>query len=152
MSNTNVSIVDPNRGNTTYTFQEALPVQLAGGGNTGGALPYSYVSQGTNSDAMVVSNTQTTLFSELCVNLQNTVGYLKIYDKATAPANTDTPKLRIPVPCTSGNTGGGEAFPFPPQGVVFTNGLAFRMTGGIADNDNTNVSANALVLNLVYQN
>lgn len=61
--------------------------------------------------------------------------YLKLYDKATAPASTDTPKLTLPLPA-----GAGFAFDFP-QGVSFTLGLGYRITTGTADNDTGAVAA-----------
>lgn len=72
------------------------------------------------------------------------VCYLKLYDKATAPASTDTPKLTIPI-----DAGVSVALDFV-RGISFTAGLGYRLTTGSADNDIGAVAAGDVVgLNLV---
>lgn len=71
--------------------------------------------------------------------------YLKLYDKASAPSETDTPIATITLP------------PSVPVNVVSdeglyvcANGIGFRTTTGAADNDTNAVAANEIVLNLFY--
>jgi hypothetical protein len=73
------------------------------------------------------------------------VTYLKLYDKASAPAETDTPKLTIYLPASL-------KFNIDfPQGLNFPTGIGYRLVTGNADNDNTSVAAAAvLAFNLVY--
>lgn len=75
-------------------------------------------------------------------NIGAAAAFLKVYDKATAPAATDTPKLVIRLAATTGN----ERIPFP-SGLFFENGLGIRITGALADNDATAVGADEVVVN-----
>lgn len=77
-------------------------------------------------------------------NLINTTGsavYVKLYDKATAPAPaSDTPKIRIQIPAN------GQAFhPLGPIGWMFNTGIAVVMVTGAADTDDTAVAAGAIL-------
>lgn len=74
--------------------------------------------------------------------------YIRLYDKATAPATTDTPVWSGVIP---GNTSGaGIALPIP-DGLLLANGLGVRVTAAIADNDNTALVANTVMVNLGYR-
>lgn len=78
-------------------------------------------------------------------NAKTTPVYLKLYDETTVPVSTDTPKKTIYLPATS-----AFAIDFP-AGVDFANGLGFRLTAGVADNDATAlVAGDILALNLDY--
>lgn len=87
------------------------------------------------------------LYSIDAVNINIAIRYLKIYDKATAPTSSDTPKLRLGVP--GGATGGIVRLTFPKP-VRFLNGIGIRLVTGIADNDATAGSANETLINLAY--
>lgn len=116
---------------------------------SGGCTPYSYQSVGTAQDATVVKAGAGQLFGSIAVtNVNAAVRHLKFYDKATAPDSSDTPKLRIVIPANT--TGAGIVIPLPDAGVVFTAGITFRMTTGVADNDATGVAANEVVLNALF--
>jgi hypothetical protein len=74
------------------------------------------------------------------------VTYLKLYDKASAPAETDTPKLTIYLPASLKFN-----LDFGASGLLFPTGIGYRLVTGNADNDNTSVAAAAvLAFNLVY--
>lgn len=77
--------------------------------------------------------------------------FVKLYDKATAPSNSDTPVLTIRVPAGSSanllipqNSVGGD-------GIAFQQGIGLRATTGVADNDNTGPSTNDVICNVFYQ-
>jgi hypothetical protein len=74
--------------------------------------------------------------------------YLKLYNKASAPVlASDTPVMTILLPGnTSGATGNREFI----QGIEFTTGIAFAITGALADNDTTAIAAGEVILNLLY--
>jgi hypothetical protein len=74
--------------------------------------------------------------------------YLKLYNKATAPTNGDTPIKRYMVP---GNTNGAGFVIVHPMGVYCSAGIAFRLVAGMADNDNTSVSASEQLVNIDYK-
>ncbi len=70
--------------------------------------------------------------------------YLKLYEKATAPSEADTPEKTIYLPATS-------AFAIPLD-YAFQTGLGYRLTAAAADNDTTALSSgDILALNLDYR-
>ena len=73
------------------------------------------------------------------------VTYLKLYNKATAPASTDTP-LHTEYLAAS------QKFQLSfPRGLNFTAGIGYRLVTGVADNDATAVAAAAVLgLNIDY--
>lgn len=78
---------------------------------------------------------------------------LKIYDKATAADENDTPIFSIPVAA-----GGSETLDFrvkglgaEDEGAPFTAGIGLRATTEIADNGTTAPTANDVVVNLTYR-
>lgn len=112
-------------------------------GTTGGSTPYHLpggTTASTNS-TLVVSGIHT-LYSLSGINIGTTIGYVRVYDSATAPAcNSATGAIgTFPVPQNNGN-GAGFVLPIGPNGLAFTNGIAFCVTGGGADTDNTNAPA-----------
>ena len=74
------------------------------------------------------------------------VMYLKIYDKATAPTQADTPIMTIPLP--TGVSTGQFALPY---GIACSNGIGLRATTGLADNDVGGPDANDVVCNLLFK-
>ena len=74
--------------------------------------------------------------------------YVKIYNKATAPAvGTDTPIMTLVIPGNA--TGAGTNVAFNP-GIAFATGIGYGITTGIADNDTGAPAANEVVVNLFY--
>ncbi len=86
------------------------------------------------------------VFGILATNLRASTLYLKVYDKASAPNQNDTPTLTIPVP-SSGTIQivGGKG------GIEFKNGVGLRATTGISDNDTGAPDANEMVVNILYK-
>jgi len=78
--------------------------------------------------------------------------YLKIYDKATAPASSDTPLFTIPLPPPAPD--GTRHFPVEIPGEVcghaFALGIGVRATTGIADADTGIPGTNEVVVNILY--
>ncbi len=109
---------------------------------------YSLISLASD-NATNVSAVSGLLKGLLLYNVSASVRYLKIYDKATAPASTDTPFLRIAIP--GATTGGGNNY-FVDPGLPFNLGLGFRLTTGIADNDTGSVGAAEVLVNIFYRN
>lgn len=82
-------------------------------------------------------------------NAAAAVRYVKLYDKATAATETDTPKLTLLIPASAAvNVGlnGGDA----PVAISFDNGISLRATTGVADNNTVAPTANDVVINLLY--
>ena len=79
-------------------------------------------------------------------NAKATVVYLKVYNKATAPAETDTPIMTIYLAATA-----VFDFKLPDEGLYFVLGLGYRLVTDNADNGTTAVGAGDILgLNIVY--
>lgn len=78
-------------------------------------------------------------------NAKAAVVYLKIYDKVTAPAETDTPLMTIYLPASS-------SFIFNYEhGIEAESGLGYRLVTDNADNGTTAIAAgDILALNIGY--
>lgn len=107
---------------------------------------YSLLAAGSTQDASITA-TETILHAIVAVNINASVRYLKLYDKASAPTSSDTPALRLPL------TGGATGIPIviPNLNADFTLGLGLRITTGIADNDTGAPTASQTLVNLLYK-
>lgn len=93
---------------------------------------------------LVAKDSPGQIYAIQACNLNATVRYLKIYDKATAATEADTPVLTIALPA-------GTLPQFAiPQGIKFTTGISVRVTTGLADNDNGAPTAGETILNIAY--
>lgn len=109
------------------------------------AQPYKFISA-ASTNATVVSPGDHKVVTVVAVNTTTTVYYLKFYDKSTTPTcNSDPVKFLIPIPFGASNAGGGAVIPFGTDGLDFTQGFSFCITGGSADNDNTNAATGVTV-------
>ena len=106
----------------------------------GGALPYSVTS--VTATGIVVSSTPNKIFSIHWHNLNAGVRYLKVYDKATAATEADTPKFRFPMA-----SGAGQPITFP-KGAMFLNGISIRAVTELADNGTTGATASETIVNM----
>lgn len=69
-------------------------------------------------------------------NKTTTEKYFKVYNKASAPTvGTDTPAFTLPVP-----PNGGSVHEFT-MGIPLGTGIAYAITGAVADSDTTAVAA-----------
>lgn len=128
--------------------QAAIPISQAALA-TGGYTPDKLI--GTNStNATVIKSSAGTLGSLIVMNLNAAARYVKVYDKATAPAvGTDVPKQTYLIP--GGTAGSGVCIPLPDKGLAFANGISFATTTGIADSDTGAVAANEIIVNYGYK-
>lgn len=74
--------------------------------------------------------------------------FIKIYDQDTTPSILDTPIFTYRM---AGATTSSSASGIPSNGIFLEDGLSFRLTANVEDNDNTAVSANDVWIWLVYQ-
>src|SRR5436309_2733503 len=74
-------------------------------------------------------------------NNASALRYVKLYNKASAPSQSDTPLLTIPLPAN------GAANVLAPAGIDFTTGISCRATTGVADNDTGAPTANDVIVN-----
>lgn len=115
------------------------------GSPTFGAQPYKYISTSSTNSNLVVAGDHKVV-TVVVANTTTTVYYLKFYDKSVAPTcNTDAVKFLIPIPFGASNAGGGAVIPFGTDGLDFTQGFGFCITGGSADNDNSNAATGVTV-------
>ena len=83
------------------------------------------------------------------VNIASNSGgifFVKVYDKATAPTNSDVPVLILPGYISTDKLLTTYIFPNP---VFFGSGISIRVVGGVADNDTTGIAAAAFFVNLI---
>lgn len=74
-----------------------------------------------------------------------TISYLKLYDKASAPAETDTPRRTIYLTASA-----MFSFDFA-DGLEFGKGIGYRITTAAADNSTAAVASGAiLAMNIDY--
>ena len=113
------------------------------------AIPWQPYSQlNVNATGAVPVARQAFLGGLLLSNSHSAVVYVKVYNKATAATNADTPILRVMVPV------GGTVSPgslIPDGGLQFRSGVSIRATTGVADNDNTSPPSNTVIANLFYR-
>lgn len=78
-------------------------------------------------------------------NAAATRNYLKLYNKATTPSESDTPLITFAL-------GASGVFNFNLPPLLFDTGISYRLVTGAADNNTTAVAANDIVaLNIVYR-
>lgn len=117
----------------------------------GAAFPFHLVAAATTNSTLISTGNHVVSAVELG-GIGTSPAYVKFYDKATAPnCNTDPviKTLIIPVASTAANGAGSNVA--PPIGFQVQNGLGICVTGGIADNDNTAVSAASWIVNIDFR-
>lgn len=142
------AVTQPVSGTFWQATQPISGTVIANPGATtsGGATPYSYISAGSaNQDSQVIKASAGQTYGWQLFNTTSSARYVKVYDKATAPTSADTPVKRYLVPAN-----GGAVIP-QSSGVVFSNGIAFRITQNPADNDATAAATNDVLVNANYK-
>lgn len=113
---------------------------------TGGWSPTTVASAATN-NATSFKGSAGQVGAVYATNNGAAFAYVKFYDKASVPAPaTDTALLKYVIGLPPG--GGGQIA--IPAGLSFANGIAYAIVGGAANNDNTSVAANQVVLSFGY--
>jgi hypothetical protein len=112
-----------------------------------GSVPFRRIST-ADTNAAIISAGPTKLSTLVVGNINASMRYLKLYDKATAPTvGTDAPVFVVPIP--GGTSGAGGAISLP-NGLQFNKGLAMAITAGIADSDATAIGANEVCVSGAY--
>jgi len=129
-----------------------IRVKMCAGGEGGGVesdctTPFSLIAAATTNPTLVKKGPGK-LVSIIAVNVNAAVRYLKFYDIGVVPiAGSAIPARRYAIPASATGLGFVLA-PTVPMG--FQAGLAFTITGGVADNDATVIAANDVILTLEY--
>ncbi len=97
-------------------------------------------------NATLIKTSAAVVNSVWVFNTATSARYVKFYDKASAPVvGTDVPLFTLPI-----SAGSASPVPIDGAGVPFYAGLAYAITGGIADSDTTAVGANDVHGFVVY--
>ncbi len=112
------------------------------------STPYSLLSA-ASTNATVVKASPGTVFNIDVGSIDETPVYLKFYNKATTPSESDTPVARFTIPGSTGGIGAGRVVSLP-NGLAFSTGIAIRLTTGAADNSTGAVSAGEITANIGY--
>jgi hypothetical protein len=129
----------------SLTTDGALRVSLFPSVHDGAAV-VSYLSD-NSTIAPVVKASPGIVFSIAATNTSAAARYVRVYDKATAATTGDTPIARFAIP---GNTSGSGFNIVFPRAIKCVNGIALRFTAAVADNNNTAIPANDVMLNITY--
>ena len=115
---------------------------------TGGIVaPFRLLSSAATTNATLVKNAAGRMFLIMGRNNAAVIRYLKFYNKNSAPTvGTDVPVLTIALDASA-----KFEIDLNPYGQFFTTGIAFAITGAVADNDTTAIAAaDILALNIWY--
>lgn len=94
-----------------------------------------------SNNATLVTSTAASLLELTVFNPTAALVYLKLYNKATAPAPaTDSPVLVVPVPVN-----GTVSLNFGPNGKRFATGIGYAIVAGPLNNDNVAVAAGVVL-------
>lgn len=150
----NAYITNANANGQT-TMSASAPVVIASNQSAIPTTTATATTGGTSTTVLIAANTTNatslktsagTLYGIQVFNNSTTIGYLKLYNKASSPTvGTDTPIKVIMIPVSS-----GVVVTIPEQGVAFSTGIAYAVTGGIANSDTTVVAASAFIINIDY--
>lgn len=114
-------------------------------------LPLEQFSIISTADAMTgnIKTAPGTVRNIQAFNNSANIAYLKLYDDAGTPvAGAGVPTWRAMIPA---NVDGAGFVIDIPSGLSFVNGIAYALTGGIADDDATVVDADALLINIGFE-
>lgn len=137
----NVLLWDGTNNDRWKSFGTGIAGVSVQAATTGGCTPGKALSaastNGTN-----VKNAAGTLCKMLAINTTATLYYLKTYNTSSTPTcNSDTVVGTYPIPPSNG----GVAIPLGPFGEAYSTGISFCLTGGSADNDNTNAATGVTI-------
>lgn len=107
-------------------------------------IPYHLLSAATT-NATSLKSTTGVLYGYSLSNTNASARYFRLYDLAAAPTvGTSTIKHTVQVPANA------TLIRVYPNGLHFTNGIAFSATGAMGDTDTTAIGAGDLSIDLDY--
>lgn len=117
--------------------------------HTAGGLSIARDIDLDNSTLTVVKASAGQLYGWDITNTSTATVFVKFYNATSGTLGTGTPVLTIGIPGNStDDTLASKAFPY---GVEFTTGICVGAGTGVADADNTDPGANAVVANIYYK-
>lgn len=132
---------------TDVSTTSPLPVRLIPTTADGCSISAAVSAASTNATSAKASAGQ--VYGIAAYNINAAARYLKLYNKASAPTvGSDTPVLRFAIPGNTAGSGINVAF---PNGIAFGTGIAWALTTGITDADNTGVAVSEILVNILYK-
>lgn len=134
----------------TAAGQSASQPRVPTAGATGGATVSSAIAPATPAGVNLKASAGT-LYGIQVTTIQATPVYVKFYNSASAPTcGSGTPVARFMVPAASTAANGAGTNIMLPVGVAFGTGLGYCVTGALADNDTTAITANNTLVNIEW--
>jgi hypothetical protein len=134
-------------GNTANTTPW-LAAPAAEATTTNSALT-SYLAVAASTNATSVKGSAGNVYGYSAINTTGTIYYLRMYNLSTSPTCSSSTGFVESIPIPANTTGAGlERWPHVPQG--FTTGIAYCVTGGSGNTDNTN-AATGVFLTILYK-
>jgi hypothetical protein len=119
--------------------------------STGGDQQFHLIAANSNNSTLIAAG-EHTVHGVQVSTIANAPGYLKLYDKVTAPTcGTDTPKKVIAIPAAATAANGMANNVVISLGTQFQQGLGICVVTGIADSDNTSVAATSFNINIDWK-
>lgn len=141
----------------TFTNAQRGDVQLSARGSVNvHNLPDANNNQLTTHRLLAAATTNATsvkttagrIMTGYVYNTTASAKFLKLYNKTSAPTvGTDTPVMTLPI---AANGSLAIADLFGVYGQYFSSGIAYALTGAVADADTTALAANDIIVNLGY--
>jgi hypothetical protein len=131
-----------NTPNTVPWLVAEVPV------TSGGTTIYRNFQTGSAVIAAAVKASAGQVYSIEVFNINAAPVFVRLYNQTASPGTGDTVVWSGVVP---GNTAGAGFVKAWSQGMAFGTGIGVRVTGAIADNDATALTANTVMLNIEYK-
>ncbi len=127
------------------TVANAWPVELIPA-TTGGLAIYSFLSTSAV-QAASIKNSAGQVYAIEFFNNSTSIAYVRLYNQTTTPGTGDTVVWRGMIPANANGAGLVKSW---DNGLKFSTGIGLRVTLGIADNDNTVLTSNNIMGNVIY--
>lgn len=117
---------------------------------TSGGLSFNYQIAPATPAKTAVKASAGQLYAIKAVNISATPVYVKLFNVASASVTLGTTNCddQFPVP---GNTAGAGIVMNVDKGISFGTAITAAITGGIASNDNTSITASSVVVTFYYK-
>lgn len=139
----------------TWTVQigntpNSTPILVTDTPATSGGLSFSYQLAPATPTKTAVKASAGQIFSITCFNINAAARYLKLWNIASAGVTLGTTACTMQV-LIPGNTAGAGVVINIDKGWTFGTAITAAITGGIADADNTAISANEVIVTIGFK-
>jgi hypothetical protein len=118
-------------------------------GATGGAGLNSQIAPATPA-VRTVKAAAGTFYGIQCFNILATPVYINLFDLASGSITLGTTAATYKLMCPGNTAGAGFVIPIT-IGVAFANAINYSVSNAIGLTDNTSITANSVIVNVVYQ-